>query len=135
MSFEWYHPGTRVHKWDRLLVHGDGPRSLPFLLLAFGPSPRSGSSDSTMPSLRSAVLWIALGALAAAAPAEHAHKVKETVRAPRGFTALRPAPPGHIIEFRIGLPQPNFAVLEEHLYAVRCACVSATEASQCRSVR
>lgn len=73
-----------------------------------------------MPSLRSAVLWAALGALVAAAPAEYTHKVKETVRAPRGFTALRPAPPGHIIELRIGLPQPNFAELEEHLYAVRC---------------
>ncbi|KAI0728903.1 peptidase S8/S53 domain-containing protein [Fomitopsis betulina] len=71
-----------------------------------------------MPSLRSVVLWAALGVLAAAAPAERTHKVKETVRVPRGFTALRPAPPGHIIEFRIGLPQPNFATLEEHLYAV-----------------
>lgn len=76
-----------------------------------------------MPSLRSVVLWAALGVLAAAAPAERTHKVKETVRVPRGFTALRPAPPGHIIEFRIGLPQPNFATLEEHLYAVRCVLV------------
>ncbi|KAH9922264.1 Pro-kumamolisin, activation domain-containing protein [Fomitopsis serialis] len=71
-----------------------------------------------MPSLRSALLWAILGALAAAAPAEYTHRVKETVHPPRGWNALRPAPPAHTIELRIGLPQPKFAELEEHLYAV-----------------
>ena len=84
-----------------------------------------------MPSLRSAVLWAALGALAAAAPAEYTHKMKETVRAPRGFTALRPAPSGHVIELRIGLPQPNFAELEEHLYAVRCVSAGQLDVDRC----
>ncbi|KZT68040.1 tripeptidyl peptidase A [Daedalea quercina L-15889] len=71
-----------------------------------------------MLSLRSALLCAALAALAAAAPAESAHKVKETVYPPRGWTVLRPAPPAHTISLRIGLPQPKFPELEEHLYAV-----------------
>ncbi|KZT68037.1 tripeptidyl peptidase A [Daedalea quercina L-15889] len=71
-----------------------------------------------MPPLPSVLLWAVLGALAAAAPAEHTYRVKETVPTPRGWTAVQPAPPGHTISLRIGLPQANFAELEEHLYAV-----------------
>ncbi|KAH9837729.1 peptidase S8/S53 domain-containing protein [Rhodofomes roseus] len=71
-----------------------------------------------MLSLRSVFLFAVLSAFAVAAPAEHTHRVKETVLPPRGWTALRPASPAHTIELRIGLPQPNFAELEDHLYAV-----------------
>ncbi|TFY67410.1 hypothetical protein EVJ58_g1640 [Rhodofomes roseus] len=71
-----------------------------------------------MLSLRFIFLFAVLSAFAVAAPAEHTHRVKETVLPPRGWTALRPASPAHTIELRIGLPQPNFAELEEHLYAV-----------------
>ncbi|KAJ7639286.1 tripeptidyl peptidase A [Roridomyces roridus] len=47
------------------------------------------------------------------------HKVKEQLGAPpRGWTIHGPAPADHSIQLRIALPQPNFGVLEEHLYAV-----------------
>lgn len=47
-----------------------------------------------------------------------AHKVKETVFPPRGWVKHGVPPPNHNIELRIGLPQPNFYVLEQHLYEV-----------------
>ncbi|KAJ7821185.1 subtilisin-like protein [Mycena olivaceomarginata] len=46
------------------------------------------------------------------------HKVKEAVVPPRHWVVSGPAPPDHLIKLRIGLPQPNFDVLEDHLYAV-----------------
>ncbi|KAJ7437141.1 tripeptidyl peptidase A [Mycena galericulata] len=47
------------------------------------------------------------------------HQVKEHLDVPpRGWTIHGPAPLDHIIKLRIGLPQSNFRVLEEHLYAV-----------------
>jgi tripeptidyl-peptidase-1 len=52
------------------------------------------------------------------APAGCAHKVKESVAPPRGWIREKPAPPDHVIELRIALPQPNFDVLEKHLYEV-----------------
>ncbi|KAI0758086.1 tripeptidyl peptidase A [Fomes fomentarius] len=67
----------------------------------------------------SAWLPLAFAALAAALPAKDcAHKVKESIQPPRGWTKSQPAPADHIIELRIGLPQPNFAELERHLYEV-----------------
>ncbi|KAF9807690.1 hypothetical protein IEO21_08104 [Rhodonia placenta] len=68
-------------------------------------------------------LWsvLALTSLAAAAPgspSDCAHKVKESVAPPRGWTKTKAAPADHLIELRIGLPQPNFAVLEQHLYEI-----------------
>ncbi|KAJ7639343.1 subtilisin-like protein [Roridomyces roridus] len=47
------------------------------------------------------------------------HKVKEELSAPpRGWMIHSPAPVDHFIQLRIALPQPNFHLLEEHLYAV-----------------
>ncbi|OCH92966.1 tripeptidyl peptidase A [Obba rivulosa] len=62
---------------------------------------------------------LALGTLVSALPKrECAHTVKESVRPPRGWSKVQPAPADHVIELRIGLPQPNFATLEKHLYEV-----------------
>ncbi|OBZ70390.1 Tripeptidyl-peptidase sed2 [Grifola frondosa] len=71
--------------------------------------------------MRSLSIWLALSlsAIVCAVPAKDcAHKLKETVPPPRGWTKLRPAPADHTIELRIALPQPNFSVLEKHLYEV-----------------
>ncbi|KAG5640060.1 hypothetical protein DXG03_001392, partial [Asterophora parasitica] len=46
------------------------------------------------------------------------HKVKETVPAPHSWVKLAPAPLNHEINLRIGLPQSNFPLLEQHLYEV-----------------
>ncbi|KAH8114716.1 tripeptidyl peptidase A [Phellopilus nigrolimitatus] len=45
-------------------------------------------------------------------------KLKELVEHPRGWVKGDPAPADHILELRIALPQPNFHVLEQHLYEV-----------------
>ncbi|TFK43817.1 tripeptidyl peptidase A [Crucibulum laeve] len=50
------------------------------------------------------------------APSIHATTVKETVIPPRSWIKVGDAPPDHNIVLRIGLSQPNFAVLEQHLY-------------------
>ncbi|EMD32617.1 hypothetical protein CERSUDRAFT_118652 [Gelatoporia subvermispora B] len=62
---------------------------------------------------------LALGTLVGALPKrECVHTVKESVNPPRGWAKVQPAPADHVIELRIGLPQPNFATLEKHLYEV-----------------
>lgn len=43
-------------------------------------------------------------------------KVKESVPAPRGWVQGTRAPEDHTIELKIALPQPNFSILEKHLY-------------------
>ena len=48
------------------------------------------------------------------------HKVKEAIEPPRGWSKVKPAPADHLIDLRIGLPQPNFVELERHLYEIRC---------------
>ncbi|KAI0925655.1 hypothetical protein AcV5_008333 [Taiwanofungus camphoratus] len=71
--------------------------------------------------MRSLSIWLvlALSAFVNAAPGKDcAHRLKESVPPPRGWTKQRPAPADHVIELRIGLPQPNFSVLEQHLYEV-----------------
>ncbi len=45
-------------------------------------------------------------------------KVKESVSAPRGWMQGPRAPADHTIELKIALPQPNFSVLETHLYEI-----------------
>ncbi|KLO19908.1 tripeptidyl peptidase A [Schizopora paradoxa] len=45
-------------------------------------------------------------------------KVKESVSSPRGWIQGTRAPADHSIELKIALPQPNFNVLEKHLYEV-----------------
>ncbi|KAJ7261593.1 hypothetical protein C8J57DRAFT_1634672 [Mycena rebaudengoi] len=63
----------------------------------------------------SLVSLLPLVAFAFALPSQDCeHKVKEE----RGWTIFGPAPPDHLIKLRIGLPQSNFDVLEEHLHAI-----------------
>lgn len=63
-------------------------------------------------------LTLVVSALALPSP-DFEHKVKEQLSGPpRGWTITGPAPSDHFIQLRIALPQPNFHVLEEHLYAV-----------------
>jgi tripeptidyl-peptidase-1 len=45
-------------------------------------------------------------------------KVKESVAPPHGWVKHGRPAPDHIIVLRIGLPQPNFPLLEKHLYEV-----------------
>jgi tripeptidyl-peptidase-1 len=52
----------------------------------------------------------------AAAPREYS--TKEQISSPRGWVKLSRPPPDHNIILRIGLPQPNFHVLEKNLYEV-----------------
>ncbi|TDL29664.1 tripeptidyl peptidase A [Rickenella mellea] len=44
--------------------------------------------------------------------------VKESVLPPPGWVRSRDAPLDHILELRIGLPQLNFHILEQHLYEI-----------------
>ncbi|KAH9899475.1 tripeptidyl peptidase A [Cubamyces lactineus] len=71
--------------------------------------------------MRTLSFWVplALAVVVSAIPAKDcAHKVKESIPPPRGWTKSAPAPADHIIELRIALPQPNFSELERHLYEV-----------------
>ncbi|KAF8165633.1 tripeptidyl peptidase A [Crassisporium funariophilum] len=54
----------------------------------------------------------------AAPPKEFAYQVKEEVLPPRGWIKHSKPSHDHNIVLRIGLPQPNFNVLEKHLYEV-----------------
>jgi tripeptidyl-peptidase I len=54
----------------------------------------------------------------AALPKGCATKVKESIDHPLGWVKQIPAPADYVFEMRIGLPQPNFHVLESHLYEV-----------------
>ncbi|KAG5639668.1 hypothetical protein H0H81_005851 [Sphagnurus paluster] len=53
-----------------------------------------------------------------AAPNIYPQRVKETVYVPHGWVENGEPSPDHNIVLRIGLPQPNFAILEKHLYEV-----------------
>lgn len=46
------------------------------------------------------------------------YKLKESVSSPRGWVKHGLPRPDHNINLRIGLPQPNFKLLEQHLYEV-----------------
>ena len=47
------------------------------------------------------------------------HKIKESIEGPpRGWLRHGPAPPDHLLELKIGLPQPHFPILENHLWEV-----------------
>lgn len=54
----------------------------------------------------------------AAPPKDSAYKVKEEISSPPGWVKHSKPPPDHLISLRIGLLQPNFPVLEKHLYEV-----------------
>lgn len=49
---------------------------------------------------------------------ENAVHVKESIASPRGWVKHSAPSPDHKIILRIGLPQPNFPILEQHLYEV-----------------
>ncbi|KAI0737695.1 tripeptidyl peptidase A [Daedaleopsis nitida] len=71
--------------------------------------------------MRSLSAWLplVLAAVAGALPSRDcAHKVKESVPPPRGWTKSTPAPADHVVELRIALPQSNFEQLEKQLYEV-----------------
>lgn len=46
------------------------------------------------------------------------YKVKESIAPPRGWVQHSLAPHDHTIQLRVGLPQHNFHILEQHLYEV-----------------
>ena len=56
--------------------------------------------------------------MAAAPKEESAYSVKEEVSSPRGWSKHSLPAPGHSINLRIGLTQPNFHILEKNLYEV-----------------
>ncbi|KAG6861867.1 hypothetical protein C0995_011164 [Termitomyces sp. Mi166 len=68
-----------------------------------------------MRAVRGGLLYfLALIPLAIASPS----KLKESVFPPRGWSKRSTPPADHKIVLRLGLPQPNFHVLETHLYEV-----------------
>ena len=59
--------------------------------------------------------------LALASPAKGPRTVsrlKESLEHPRGWVKRGAAPEDYVLDLRIALPQPNFPVLEQHLYEV-----------------
>jgi tripeptidyl-peptidase-1 len=82
-------------KMSRFLIHSDMHFLFPVVLLGFG--------------------FLATSPVAAA-PREYS--VKEEVSSPTGWVKHSRPPPDHNIILRIGLPQPNFHVLEKNLYEV-----------------
>jgi tripeptidyl-peptidase-1 len=66
---------------------------------------------------RSALVF-ALAVSAIAAPHSTTFITKETVDLPSGWSRCGTPPSDHVISLRIGLPQPNFPVLEKHLYEI-----------------
>ena len=47
------------------------------------------------------------------------HKIKECIEGPpHRWLRLSPAPPDHLLELKIALPQPHFHILEKHLWEV-----------------
>ena len=73
---------------------------------------------SALPGLLFVVFAVPFIGTLAGPSASCAHKIKETVIPPRGWVQHSAPPADHIIVLRIGLPQPNFHVLEKHLYEV-----------------
>ena len=72
-----------------------------------------------IPLLRTFSLILLGISLSFAAPSkECAYKVKEEIYPPRGWVRQSRPHPDHRISLRIGLPQPNFPLLEKHLYEV-----------------
>ncbi|KAE9404803.1 subtilisin-like protein [Gymnopus androsaceus JB14] len=69
-----------------------------------------------MRSLLSCLAILTSFALAFPSRRESPHQVKERVFSPRDWEIHSVAPSTHRIELKIGLPQPNFDILEKHLY-------------------
>ncbi|GLB34136.1 putative tripeptidyl peptidase [Lyophyllum shimeji] len=72
------------------------------------------------PSCRGLLCLVALASFteSLAAGQRCPHKLKESVNPPRGWAKHSIPPAEHNIVLRIALPQPNFGVLEKHLYEV-----------------
>jgi subtilase family serine protease len=47
-----------------------------------------------------------------------AYLVKESIEVPEGWVKVGRATAGHTLNLRLGLPQPNFGLLEQHLYEI-----------------
>jgi tripeptidyl-peptidase-1 len=62
--------------------------------------------------------FLGISPVAAAPGRDCAYSLKEEVSAPRGWEKHSRPNPDHNIVLRIGLPQPNFHVLEKNLYEV-----------------
>ena len=72
-------------------------------------------------ALVTALVTALLLPLALASPAKgprNVSRLKESVEHPRGWVKRGPAPEDYVLDLRIALPQPNFPVLEQHLYEV-----------------
>lgn len=67
--------------------------------------------------LVASLLFIAPPVLAAPSK-EYAYKTKEEIPPPRGWVKSGKPDSDHNIVLRIGLPQPNFHILEKNLYEV-----------------
>lgn len=62
------------------------------------------------------ILFLGLLSLSSATPLKSRYVVKETHRAPAGFSNLGEAPANHNIRLSVGLKQSQFGELERHLY-------------------
>ncbi|TFK43816.1 peptidase S8/S53 domain-containing protein [Crucibulum laeve] len=72
-----------------------------------------------MLSLRGLAVLLTSASLCLGAPSKDcAFKPKETIAPPRGWVKHSSPNADHNVVLRIGLPQPNFHVLEQHLYEV-----------------
>ncbi|KAJ3923716.1 subtilisin-like protein [Lentinula edodes] len=71
-----------------------------------------------MRSLLSCLAILTFSVLAFPSPRESHSQIKERVFPPRDWEIHSVAPSSHRIELKIGLPQPNFNILEKHLYEV-----------------
>ncbi|KAJ3740978.1 peptidase S8/S53 domain-containing protein [Lentinula detonsa] len=71
-----------------------------------------------MRSLLSCLAILTSFVLALPSQRDSPHQVKERVFPPRDWEIQSIAPSTHKIELKIGLPQPNFHILEKHLYEV-----------------
>ncbi|KAG6845431.1 hypothetical protein H0H87_009338 [Tephrocybe sp. NHM501043] len=69
-------------------------------------------------SRRGLLCFLALIPYAATSPRPFATRLKETVVPPRGWSKHSTPHADHKIVLRVGLPQPDFEVLETHLYEV-----------------
>ena len=63
-------------------------------------------------------LGFSISSVAAVPRGGYTYSVKEEINSPKGWLKHSQPTPDHNIVLRIGLPQPNFHVLEKHLYEV-----------------
>lgn len=99
-------------------------KSSPIAQESAGPFlPYDARPSSDMLALRKLLTLVLLVGHAWAIPSGtfdlREYKVKESLlRPPVGWTLVGEAPSDHIISLRVGLPQSNFATLEQHLFEI-----------------